>query len=621
MKITFADKILTDNRPDLTDEEKVTGVNVNEIKKVVNANDDEKKELVEEIEKLKEDLQASQLTSEESGERIYINDSSNARFNKFQVQGNYSQETREGYNLLNNILESTTINGLTVTVNADKSVKVSGTTTASTNLTFDKHNGKLAAGTYTLKDCRTFIESTENQGLWIEGQTRTFTSEATLSNIGFFKTYSANTTVNETLYPMLVEGTEEKNYEQYGKLPTADNTSEIKTVGGNINYFNKDILTNQFLNVENGNVSDNASWRTTDFIKIESSEYTLSWKSTSKYFQCNIVFYDDAKNSIAYKKFENMTYSNTFNVDNNAKYMRISYSVRVNGEDVLREYIKLEKGKMATTYSEYEKGNCNIKIMNKNLLPIENFTKTSGDFTCKYEDGIFTMTGVGKQEFVISEFVDFQSLSKVALNKTIRFSIQDYDGKTEIEANIGSVSAYHYIQAKSLTNPSSSRLVNENLNSLRFWLGSSDTTFNNVTFKLQIEIGNTKTSFEEHQEQSFVMPAQQEMLTGDYFDFENEKEIHNWNKIQSYNGETIITSYISTTGELSTGATVYYKLETPSKLTFTDEQKTIAKQIKDVRTYKNVTNIYSIDEISPIFDVEYAKDLNTVIANLQTSSV
>lgn len=119
-------------------------------------------------------------------------------------------------NLLNNTLQSQTIKGLTVTVNDDKSVKIAGTATSNTNLVFDKHDGKLAAGTYTLKDCRTFIESTENQGWWMGGQTRTFTSEATLSNIGFFKYYSANTTVNETIYPKLEEGIVATSYSPYG---------------------------------------------------------------------------------------------------------------------------------------------------------------------------------------------------------------------------------------------------------------------------------------------------------------------------------------------------------------------------------------------------------------------
>ena len=42
------------------------------------------------------------------------------------------------------------------------------------------------------------------------------------------------------------------------------------------------------------------------------------------------------------------------------------------------------------------------------------------------------------------------------------------------------------------------------------------------------------------------------------------------------------------------------------------------KQIKEsLHTYKNVTHIYSDDEVSPIVNVEYVKDLNTVINNIQ----
>lgn len=41
MKITFTDKTSIDNRPDLSDIEKITGGNINEIKEVVNANEDE----------------------------------------------------------------------------------------------------------------------------------------------------------------------------------------------------------------------------------------------------------------------------------------------------------------------------------------------------------------------------------------------------------------------------------------------------------------------------------------------------------------------------------------------------------------------------------------------------
>ena len=77
---------------------------------------------------------------------------------------------------------------------------------------------------------------------------------------------------------------------------------------------------------------------------------------------------------------------------------------------------------------------------------------------------------------------------------------------------------------------------------------------------------------------TYILPLQQEMLSNDIFKKNSDgtwSEVHNWNKIESYNGETIDTEYISTTGKLTNGATVYYKKETPEELLCTDEQNNI----------------------------------------------
>ena len=48
---------------------------------------------------------------------------------------------------------------------------------------------------------------------------------------------------------------------------------------------------------------------------------------------------------------------------------------------------------------------------------------------------------------------------------------------------------------------------------------------------LMIFYGETSTPYEPHQEQSYIMPVQQEMLTDDFFDWINEEEVHNWSKL------------------------------------------------------------------------------------------
>nr|DAN64959.1 MAG TPA: nucleoid-associated protein [Caudoviricetes sp.] len=66
---------------------------------------------------------------------------------------------------------------------------------------------------------------------------------------------------------------------------------------------------------------------------------------------------------------------------------------------------------------------------------------------------------------------------------------------------------------------------------------------------------------------------------------------------------------------------VDYPLETPIDIECTEEQSKILDELSNARTYKNITNIYSTDEVSPILNLDYAKDLDTVINNIQALAV
>ena len=153
-------------------------------------------------------------------------------------------------NLLNNTLQSQTLNGLKVTVNTDKSVTVVGTATDATPLIFDQSKATLPAGTYTVKDCSTFVESEENYGSWDSGETRTFTAEATLSNSGFYKYYASGEEVNVTLYPKVEKGTVATPYSPYGM-----GSVEIDVV--NKNYLTKAQQQTKTFNNVNFEINEN----------------------------------------------------------------------------------------------------------------------------------------------------------------------------------------------------------------------------------------------------------------------------------------------------------------------------------------------------------------------------
>lgn len=186
------------------------------------------------------------------------------------------------------------------------------------------------------------------------------------------------------------------------------------------------------------------------------------------------------------------------------------------------------------------------------------------------------------------------------------------------------------------------------------------------------------------------MLIQQEMLEGDYFDFDNEEEVHtkaklvltgneNWklestgrfgiiksdlpeipaatsngndylgNMCNSYKESTPVLTwkkvqgfcvdmssclriyddkystnndlegfktYLKSKYDAGTPVIIYYKLQTPTRLKFTDEQKAVAKELNNARTYKNVTNITT--DSKAILSLDYAKDLETLLTSKES---
>ena len=91
--------------------------------------------------------------------------------------------------------------------------------------------------------------------------------------------------------------------------------------------------------------------------------------------------------------------------------------------------------------------------------------------------------------------------------------------------------------------------------------------------------------------------------------------MHNWQKIDSYNGESISTDYVSTTGALTTGATVFYKITTPVKLACTEEQIEILEQLNNLELFTG-TNYITTTEGIAILKLKYEADESEKCAEL-----
>ena len=98
-------------------------------------------------------------------------------------------------------------------------------------------------------------------------------------------------------------------------------------------------------------------------------------------------------------------------------------------------------------------------------------------------------------------------------------------------------------------------------------------------------------------------------------------KLSNIGKIASYSGETITTPYISTTGILSTGATVYYQLSAPIYTEITDS--TLIGKLNELEVlsllsgYNYIYSSATSPNANPYLNLIYIRDLNLVVDEFQ----
>ena len=133
---------------------------------------------------------------------------------------------------------------------------------------------------------------------------------------------------------------------------------------------------------------------------------------------------------------------------------------------------------------------------------------------------------------------------------------------------------------------------------------SSPVNVNVVTGEQEIEVANGT----ETQTHTINLGDIELCKIGDYQD-RIYKDSGKWyiekkiGKIESYNGETITTNYISTTGQLTTGATVYYVLATPTTTEITDTE--LINQLESIELIEGTNNISSNGNLPIIMNLHY----------------
>lgn len=355
------------------------------------------------------------------------------------------------------------------------------------------------------------------------------------------------------------------------------------------------------------------------------------------------------------------------------------------GELVTRKKIKLEKGKVATPYSKYGQGCVKVTKCNKNILNIEDIDETEKN-GIKYsvKNGVLKLNGTTTADF----YIRLVSNIRMKKGKYIHSTNYIQSGLYISFDNLGNT-MLSLQNGKKIT----FELTKDKIYSKYFIWIDKGIVLNNVEIKLQLEHSSTENSFEQHEEQTYIMPVQQEMLENDYLDYDNEEEVHVWGKkiltgdegwrMPSSNDTNAVFTNLSNTDfcdfksdtdvqycnyfkykgiaqgfavalnkgvgiysfysvnkyeyfvapkaiassvnewkvwlksqyDAGTPVIIYYKLQTPTRLKFTDEQKAVAKELNNARTYKNVTNITT--DSKAILSLDYAKDQETQNQKMQ----
>lgn len=670
----------------------------------------EKAELEKELKEAQEDFYQNSIRGQASGEYIHVEDSSNCRA-KIGIGGNQEHETRSGKNLLKLMEGTYSNNGITAVVK-NGIVTLNGTATAISfvGINLSKSFNLTTGNTYRLSAFNTEVVGNSSSNycslrLGQEGTKETTFDKVNSNNaiVGNFllsyitiRTAQGITYNNFVVKPQLELGAGTKEWEQGGASPSSNYPSKIKTVGSNANLFDlenyynvvgtnactKRLLDNGIsINFTDGSdafIGDVYNTGTTmtenkrpACIKVKpNTTYTLKMSSAPK---CYMSFFD--KNYKSVKDYVQITSSNYIFTTNSSTYyiyLRLGYQDRTSG---LTSYdftdIKCVEGTEVGEYSKHGQGCVKVTKCNKNISKL--LGKDSyWQYTSRGIKNMGRNNGTRILEFELKKgqkvTIGLKLFSKPIKSTTFTIYL---NGETNSQfLNINEY-ALNQIYKKEYT------VTEDSLIEIRNWGNENSETYE---FQLWAEIGSL-TDYIQHEEQSYIMPVQSEMLEGDYFDWDNEEEVHVWgnavvngtetinknsnseffsitksmsqfdtsatgieqsisnygtgttlalgsgntNNKYSFNASTIYldcyNSNINTVEKLKAQLTennmkIYAKLATPTRLKFTDEQKAVAKELNNARTYKNVTNITT--DSKAVLSLDYAKDLETLLTSKES---
>ena len=300
-------------------------------------------------------------------------------------------------------------------------------------------------------------------------------------------------------------------------------------------------------------------------------------------------------------------FTGTANLTNATRIRHLIYIANGTTVNITNLGIQFEKGNTQSSFTPEGKGFIKETIGNRNLLINEAINQTLNGLTFTVNaDKSITVNGTA----TANTNYTLVGQSGVATEVLKLNANENYYNTTSLRLVYRLVNGdYGAINSGAFTS-------SNDLSIRHIYLSiPSGTTYNNEKILPQLIKGTIALEYEPHQEQLFTIPCQQPMRSiGNVRDeFIKQDglwyEKHNIGVIESYNGETITTDFMSTTGSLSTGAFVQYVLNEPNYIDCTQEQIEALESIIRAYTYEPITNINSTDETPAYLNVTYYKQL------------
>lgn len=505
------------------------------------------------------------------GESIALENTARAKFTKFRIEGNSKQETREGYNLCN--VTDQTKYGVTFK-KMKNGILLNGKSTETFDVTVCEKT--VAGGNYCIKG----LGSTASNSTFQEAIYKNDTIDCYVSTTSKIRAFADNdvlksrfyiykdATFNNLLVPVQITKSDDKDYEPYGTMPSEEFPSEIKNVKENvrINIRNKNFCDLDILEkLKEGAITINSSNSFT--INLENGRM----KITSR---INIMLPDG--------------------IDKSKKY-RIKYHRKMNNVSFLP--------RLSALYVDGSKEEVEDRVLEADYEYVTSGKELSGmtvSWNTQDQGGIVTFSNISITG--INENSDFEESKK----QTIIFPFKQ--GQILMQGDYLADDGIHHtktqIQLDGVTNGLKVSNVTKHSNDIYYCvINLVKQSLNNTTDVSSMYCSHFMPHFEVKPGSCYIAGS------GLYL-------------VLVLTDQTITTvdaanTWLATQKEKGTPVVIEYKLAEEVVEPYTEVQKEAYEQKKNAISYKGQTNIFSTNEIKPIFKVEALADIGLLLNNMQ----